>query len=205
MPQIQEDRPPYVTFEVRPEEDRQASIDAGHFVAKDVVYALITPMGSKDRIERIADDWMQKLETDTREGRFKLEWLRHFKELYRAFQENREAPINGFPLKQWPVATPAQILTLERLHVRSVEDLANANEEVLGRVGMGGRALKQKAIDWLASASGEGKLSEKLSALSQKLDEVLARNTALEAENQRLQQALGETGKPPANGSRKSL
>lgn len=205
MVQVAEDRPPYVTFEVRAEEDRQASIDAGHFVAKDVVYALITPMGSKDRIERVAADWLAKLEQDTNEGRFKREWLRHFKEVFRAYQDQTEAPINGTPLKQWPVASPAQILMLERLHVRSVEDLANANEEVLNRIGMGSRALKQKAVDWLANAASGGHLTEKVAAISQKLEDLAARNEALEKENAQLRLQLGETGKPPANGNRKAL
>lgn len=40
MVQIAEARPPYVTFEFRAEEDRAASIEAGHYVSKDVAYAL---------------------------------------------------------------------------------------------------------------------------------------------------------------------
>ena len=47
MPEIMQARPPYVQFEMRAVEDRQASIDAGHYVAKDVAYAIITPAGSR--------------------------------------------------------------------------------------------------------------------------------------------------------------
>ena len=36
MVQKLEERPPFVRFEVRAEEDRQASIEAGHYVGKDV-------------------------------------------------------------------------------------------------------------------------------------------------------------------------
>jgi len=196
MVQIAEDRPPYVTFEVRAEEDRQASIEAGHFVAKDVDYALITPMGSKDRIERPATEWFAKLDQDTAEGRFPRQWLEGFKAGYKAWKEGREAPVDGTPIENWPVASPAQIKTLQSLHVRSVEDMANANEEVLGRIGMGGRALKQKAIDWLASSKDAGKVSEELGRLRSENDNLKARNDSLEAQLKQLSAKVDALGEP---------
>ena len=50
--EAKQDRPPFVNFEVRAEEDRTASIEQGHYVAVDVDYALITPAGSRDCVER---------------------------------------------------------------------------------------------------------------------------------------------------------
>lgn len=180
-----ENRPPYVVFEVRAEEDRDASIEAGHFVSRDVDYALITPSGSKDCIERVAVDWFAKLESDVLEGRFPREWLSAYKGVYKDWKEGRETPLTGTPLLTWPVASPAQIKNLIGLQIRTVEDLATANEEVLNRFGMGARGLKQKAVDWLASAGGAGKMTEELSALR-------VANTDLAARNEELAKQLSE-------------
>ena len=95
MVQQLEERPPFVRFEVRAEEDRQASLEAGHYVGRDVHYALITPMGSKDCIERKADEWFDKLKQDVAEGRCPREWLAAFKEIYKDWCEGREAPEIG--------------------------------------------------------------------------------------------------------------
>jgi len=201
MVQKLEERPPYVRFEVRAEEDRQASLDAGHYVGKDVHYALITPMGSKDCIERKADEWFDKLKQDVSEGRCPREWLAAFKEVYKEWCEGREAPVNGTPITDWPPVSPSQVKTLLSLQVRTVEDLAAANEEVLGRIGMGGRALKQRAIDWLTSSESAGKASGELSSLKAANENLQARNTQLEAQLKELVakvDALTGTEKPAA-------
>ena len=182
MVQKLEERPPYVRFEVRAEEDRQASLDAGHYVGKDVHYALITPMGSKDCIERKADEWFDKLKQDVAEGRCPREWLAAFKEVYKEWCEGREAPVNGTPITDWPPVSPSQVKTLLSLHVRTVEDLAAANEEVLSRIGMGGRALKQRAVDWLTSASSTGVASGEITALKAQNENLQARNEQLETQ-----------------------
>lgn len=180
MVQKLEERPPFVRFEVRAEEDRQASIEAGHYVGKDFDYALITPMGSKDCIERKVDEWFLKLQSDVSEGRCPREWLAGFKGLYADWKSGRESPASGSPILDWPPASPSQIKTLLSLHVRTVEDLAAANEEVLGRIGMGARALKQRAIDWLASAKNTGKVSEESAALKVENEQLKERCALLE-------------------------
>ena len=182
MVQQLEERPPFVRFEVRAEEDRQASLEAGHYVGRDVHYALITPMGSKDCIERKADEWFDKLKQDVAEGRCPREWLAAFKEIYKEWCEGREAPVNGTPITDWPPVSPSQVKTLLSLHVRTVEDLAAANEEVLSRIGMGGRALKQRAVDWLTSASSTGVASGEITALKAQNENLQARNMQLEAQ-----------------------
>lgn len=180
MVQKLEDRPPYVRFEVRAEEDRQASIEAGHYVGKDVDYVLVTPMGSKDCIERRVDEWFAKLQQDVSEGRCPQEWYNGFKAGYENWRAGKEAPVNGTPIADWPPISPAQFKTLQSIGVRTVEDLAAANEEVISRVGMGARALKQKAVDWLASAKSGGKVAEDISALRAELANLKARNESLE-------------------------
>lgn len=177
-----EDRPPYVTFEVRAEEDRNASIEAGHYVARDVDFAIITPIGSKDRIERPVAEWFTKLSGDVTEGRFKSEWLSAYRGIYKDWKDGNESPLSGTDIRNWPVVSPAQVKNLIELNVRTVEDLAAANEEVISNIGMGGRALKQKATDWLSSASTSGKTSEELSSLRAANEDLKARNDSLETQ-----------------------
>lgn len=185
MIKIAEARPPYVTFEYRAEEDRAASIEAGHYVSKDVPFVLVTPMGSKDRHESPADEWFARREQDAAEGRFPREWLSAFKGAFAEWKAGREIPLNGTSVANWPVASPSQVKMLLDLKVRTVEDLAEANEETLNRLGMGGRTLKQKAQDWLASANDMGKVSEQLAGLR-------ADNEALKQRNEQLEKQLRE-------------
>ena len=182
MVAIAEARPPYVTFELRAVEDREASIAAGHFVAKDVPYAVITPQGSKDRIERVAEEWFAQLEQQSREDRFPSEWLRAFKAAFKDWQEGHEPAVNGTDVRNWPAASPAQVKALLDVKVRTVEDLAAANEETISRLGMGGRALKARAVEWLNSAASTGKQAESLAALKAENADLKSRNETLEAQ-----------------------
>lgn len=186
MPAIAEDRPPYVVFEVQAEEDRDASIAAGHYVAKDVVYAIVTPQGSKDRIPRQVDEWFANLTQQVKENRFPAQWLQHFQASYTAWKEGNEMPLHGTPIVAWPVLSPAQVKSLLAGHIKTVEDLAAANEEALSRAGLGSRALKQRAIDWLASARDTGKLSEEMASLRTKNKDLEQTNIDLRAQLQQL-------------------
>lgn len=168
------DRPPYVKFELQAVEDRESSIAQGHYVTKDVVFAIITPAGSKDRIPRKADEWFAQLDQQAAEGRFPLEWLRHYKEAYEAFKADREPPLHGTSIRYMTVLSPAQIDLCLNFGVRAIEDLASANEETLHRLGMGARALKQKAVEWLESAKSSGQQVAKITALQTRNEELEA-------------------------------
>jgi hypothetical protein len=178
--QIEEARPPYVTFEVRAVEDRQASIESGYYQTKDVDFAFVTPQGSKDRIERDVKDWFEQLEQQCQQGRFKREWLVAYRGAHAAWKEGREIPVNGTAILTWPVLSPSQAKQAIDHGVRTVEDLAAANEETIMRLGMGGRALKEKAVAWLSAAAGNGKVTEELSAMRAANKDLQARNEGLE-------------------------
>lgn len=176
-------RPPYVVFEMRAIEDRGASQAAGHYVAKDVPFAIVTPAGSKDRYENLADNWFKMLRTEVRAKRFPQQWLDHFQAQYDAWKRGEEGSLNGTPLKTWPVLSPAQYKACRQAHLLTVEDLAAANEETIMRLGMGARALKQKAVDWLASAASTGRVTEEIVALR-------AAKETLETQNEQLRSDL---------------
>lgn len=163
MQQLQE-RPPLVRFELRPVENRQRSIAEGRYIADDVAYAIITPAGSKDEYERVAKEWLDSIAERARKGSYNPEWSRHFKELFKAWQEGNEVPEMGTPLKTWPCLSPAKIEMYIRANVRTVEDLAALTEEGIKNCGMGARADKQTAANWLEEAK-TGATAGQLSAL----------------------------------------
>ena len=193
------ERPPYVTFELRAVEDRAASIAAGHYVARDVAYALITPAGSKDRIERVVEEWFDVLAASVRDERFPREWLKAYQGAYEDWKAGNAPLLKGTDVRNWPVLSPSQVKLLTDIGVRAVEDLAIANEETIGRLGMGGRALKQKAVEWLASAQDTGKQVEEITALQIANKDLTERNEAMMQQltelGQRLQLLEGG-GKP---------
>ena len=169
QPGVMEDRPPFIKFEVRPHEDRNASIEAGHYVAVDVDYAVITPAGSKDEIPRIFNEWIEQLTQGIRDGRFKPEYVQAIKGMYEAWKEGLEMPVDGTPIRGWPVLSPSDQENVIAVRIRTVEDLAEANEQTIMSLGIGSRTMKQKAQAWLDSSNSNGKATEKISALQSEL------------------------------------
>lgn len=174
----EKDRPAYVRFERRAIEDRMASLQAGHYVAKDEDFAIITPVGSKDEVVKIAGEWLQQTKQQVREGRMNPAFAEQYQRLYEAWKRGEEAPPNGTAIKDWQVLSPAQRATVLAANVRTVEDLAAANGEALTRIGMGANQLKQKAETWLKAAKDVGV--------------VVQANTALQAENERLKASVAD-------------
>lgn len=186
----QEPKPPFVTFESRPMEDRNASLEAGHYVAKDVNFALITPSGSRDRMEKVAEDWLKDLEEAVRQERFPASWLDQYRQLYKAWQNNQELPETGHPVKEWPVASPSQVRMLIDMGLTTVEHVAEMNEEAVTRIGMGGRALKSKAEEWLKASADVGKVSGEIDSLKKVNEALLSRAEAAEINTKNLAKEL---------------
>lgn len=193
--QVTEDRPPYVRFELRSMEDRAASIAQGHYVGKDVAFAIITPAGTRDQIERVVEDWFVMLRQQVAEGRFPAQWLKAYESIFEDWSAGREIPETGTPILTWPVLRPSQRDAILSANIRTVEDLANANEAALNTIGIGSRTLKNQAIEWLATAKDVGKTSEEINALKVKL-EALEADVQGKAEKIRdLEKALEEAKK----------
>lgn len=160
------DRPPYVQFETRAVENRGKSRELGVYSADDVNFAIITPQGSKDRIERNADEWLEQLDGEVRNqtGRWPPQWVEAYHSAYDAFKRGVAAPLNGTSVKNWPVASPSQVKTCLAAGCLTVEDIASANEPMLRLLGMGSRALKDSAIAWLATKD-QAKYAEEMTQL----------------------------------------
>jgi hypothetical protein len=182
-----EARPPFVRFEVRAIEDRNATVDAGHYVGKDVIFAIVTPVGSRDTLEKVAEDWLAGIAEGVKQERIPQNWLHEYTRAFENFKEGRNDPLEGTPISSCAFVSPAQAKTLLDINCRTVEQLAEANEETVMRIGMGGRALKHKAIAWLESANETGKVAEELASLRQRNEELELRDKEREKELKELQ------------------
>lgn len=177
-----EPKPPYVQFEYRSVEDREASEKEGHFVGKDVIFVLVTPAGTRDRIEREVDDWLNSLDEGIKQERIPAFWGQAYRKALEDFKESRETPEFGTPIKDWPSVSASQVKLLLDINVRTVEQLAEANEETVQRIGMGGRALKAKAQAWLDSSKDTGKVASELEALREEIKALKTRDDEREKE-----------------------
>lgn len=193
-----EARPPYVVFETRSVEDRQQSIELGHYVGRDVIFAIVTPAGTRDRLEREAEDWLANVREGVNQERIPSQWLTAYTRALEDFKNSRETPEFGTPVKDWPGASSGQIKLLLDMNIRTVEDLADANEETVQRIGMGGRALKQKAQAWLESANDTGKVAGELDKLRTQNAELLERDAAREQRLSQLETQLAALTKQDA-------
>lgn len=191
--EIREQRPSYVMFESRQVEDREASIKSGRYMAKDVHFAIITPIGSKDRIPRQVDDWFKQMEQQVREERIPRAWMTQYKAAYEAWVKGETLPVFGAPIKGWPVLSPAQQANIIGANVHTIEDLAQINDEAQRRIGLGALEFRDKAIAWLKAAKDLGPVTQENAALRAKVASLEAQlvsanklNEQLKVENQHL-------------------
>ena len=157
----------YVDFELRAVEDREASVESGHPVFKDIEVAIITMPGGSLVVDKVVTDEL------LREWKFGIPGRKppspHALTAYEAWKDGREAPVNGTDLRNWPGVTPAQLKMCQGCTIRSVEDLAAANSDTLRKMGMGAVALKDKAAAYLECAD-TNKASEEISALKVEME-----------------------------------
>lgn len=177
----EEPRPSYVRFEIRSVEDRNATIEQGHYVGRDVVFALITPAGTRDCVEKVAEEWLKGVKEGVDQERIPHSWLVEYTKAFEYFKETREVPEMGTPVGNLPSISPSHAKICLDINVRTIEQLAEANEETVSRIGMGGRALKERARAWLDSAD-QGKTAAELEALRSEIKTLRERDEAREKE-----------------------
>ncbi len=181
-PFMGQEKPPYARFEVRAVEDREATLERGYYTTKDVIFALITPSGSRDVVIKVAEEWFEQMEQFVREERFNPMWLEYYRGLFESFKKGIEPELEGTDIRNWPFLSPSQVNLLRELGIRTVEALADLNEEGLRRLGMGGRDLKTRAQQYVAQnddrvnalQEANKAMAEQLQAMQEKLSELQA-------------------------------
>lgn len=197
LAQMAPERPPYIEFEDRSVEDRNASIAAGHLVMKSEHWVIVRQIGSKDAIEFPAVAWLQQQDQQAAMGRLNADWAVAYRKKYDAWTAGMEGPVIGFPIREWPSINRAMAQNMIAAGITAVEDLAQANEETLARVGMGARALQAKAKAFLETKSGSVNAEEVAALRAQVVDRddriksLEERLAALEAATPKRKSTLG--------------
>jgi hypothetical protein len=203
-------RRPYVKFEHRAVEDREASIKNGYYSTKDVVFILIVPHGSegKSKLEYVYSEWLSNIKNSgathnqhdgdliSSQARFPAEWLDAIEKSHAAWLKGETLEVSGTPLKTWPVLSPAQRQNCNSLHIFTVEELAGTSDDVAQSLGMGGINLRQRARDWLlVMNAAPGKASAEMDRLRADAEASKTRTASLEAQLTALQAQIAQLTK----------
>jgi hypothetical protein len=151
----------YAKFFYRPELDQAATDEAGIPKYKDVAYIEIIAAGNSTNIVR-------RPVRDTDKQRFH--------NAYSKFREGDTEQLVGTPLTEIPWLTASMREELTYIKVRTLEQLADLNDQACSR-GPGLYELKRKAADWLKKANEAAPFT----ALHAENDELKARLAAMEA------------------------
>lgn len=179
-------RPPYVRFEQRSEEDREASIRAGGIMMRDVDYVIVQQHGSRDTFEPKAQDWLADMRRQAAQGKIPPAWIDHFDRLYKAFKDGQGAPVHGLSVREWPSLSKAMAENCIALGMLAVEDVAEMSENTMAKLGMGARELKLKARDYLKARAGNAPVEE-MAALRAENDNLKVTIESLTARLERLE------------------
>ena len=180
-----------VDFKLEAVEDRDVTLETGHYGIKEVEVCSITVIGGNLSVDKVC--------TEAQLREWRLDPARKYiYDNYMAWKEGREAPINGYPLKEWPAASIGLVVALAKMGIRSVEQLAEMPDDVIPKVGQPGtRALRDKAREWLKVSSTQGVVVEKIGAMQLQIDSIIEENKKLLIENEalKLMQAEKKKGK----------
>jgi hypothetical protein len=105
--------------------------------------------------------------------RYPVAWAR--------FQRGESTVNIGTPLEQWPQITRAQVKEAKYVEVHTVEQLANLSDDHAAKMGMGFRALRQSAKDYLETAKNGAADSAKAAENARLRDELEAMKAQIAA------------------------
>jgi hypothetical protein len=135
-----------VKNEFRSEEDGRDIYDDLEHISKIVA-------GSRDRVVRLATP----------------EDKREFPEEYKSFKERLKVPVSGTPLRELPGIAESFAKEMEFFHVRTIEELAQLDDNLISRMGPGVREKITRAQGFLAASTGDAANVAKIASENEKL------------------------------------
>lgn len=169
----QENRTAWVRFTTEAVENKAETLKQGKWVGTDVEMVHITSPYTKDEHDKKVTAWLALLDLQLMQGRIPRAHYDYYKAQYKAWKDGQEMPLNGTPIKGWPMISPAQQQVLISCRILTVEDLAGINDDGIRQIGMGAVDMKGRAIAFLAQATDKGPLTMQMAATE-------ARNRELE-------------------------
>ena len=103
-------------------------------------------------------------------------YAERFPKQYQQFKAHEQQTKSGTPLDYLPFLSEGKRAELRALNIYTAEALSILDGAELKNLGPGGREWKEKAIEFLATSSGEARITR----LEAEIEELRARNQALE-------------------------
>lgn len=185
---------PYVEFFSRSVERREPD-GSTKYVDED--WVKVTASGGRDTLEKPAEAWLKGMEANAAGGRVPRNWPTQYRQAFEQWKKDGELPVLGTPIKTWPPLTPAQRQSILTARIFTVEDLALANDEAKGRIGMGSERLVSIAKKWVEEAKGPGALAARLDTALAENEGLAARVKAMEEQVQSLLALVPKDKLPP--------
>lgn len=152
------DRRLVVRFSLQPRLDSAKTAEEGREIYKDVEFVTILIPGDKTLT-------VNRPIMPSDKSRFPLQ--------YQAFKNKQGEVITGTPLSAWPIVTESQRRELEHFNIRTVEHLAEVNDNFASSM-MGIQALKQQAAKYLAAAKSAAPLVQLQQELATRDNDIAA-------------------------------
>lgn len=191
LPKKDKDEPVnMVRFEYATEKNESVSAQRGRPMHDKIIKATVVSGGSKKSEAVLILERERALPSDeapksTKVYESVIEGLLGLRDALERFKKD-QAPAqgSGTPLEEWPTLDVQQRADLRAMNIHYVEQLADASDGALVNLGMGARALKQKAQAFLAAARGQApidrlveendELKRQMAILSQQVAEMRA-------------------------------
>lgn len=164
-----------------------------------VEYAPVHAIMTSRIIDRVANMMPPEAIDNDDDGK-KLGFMRARWEMiepaYKAWKEGREMPLDGTPLAVWPGVTAEQAEALRRVGLRTVEEVANLTDSIMGKVYLPNvRDLVSQAKAFL-EASDRNEVADQLAKQQDKIDR-------LEEQLAAAMELLEEANKPKGKAKEK--
>lgn len=159
-------------FYIRPVKNEFKSNEAGRAIFEDREYVEIIIPGNRGTM----------VDAPVREEH-KMRWPQR----YAAFKAGAEQATEGTPIEEWAAITRSQAEELKHVNVRTVEILANLDDQNLQRaVPMGGHALRDKARRFIEQAQGAAPAEALAAKVEEQADMMAAMKIQMDAMAQEL-------------------
>lgn len=170
-------------FFIKPVQNMAASKEHGRPIFDDVEWVEIRLPGDKltvfvDTVWRNDPETGEQVPNGGVPGFMPPPYVERWPDIYAKFKAGLVQAQSGTPLEEWPIMSASKVAELKALNIYTVENLADLTDGYLGRLGMGGRALRDQARAYIAEAKDLAQASA-VAAENAELRERLARLEAM--------------------------
>ena len=136
--------------------NERKSVEAGRPIFDDVEVVEVRFAGSKDcGVYRSNDFSHWDVDEETGE-QLHLTYAERWPKQYQQFKAKQQQTKSGTPLDYVPFLSDGKRSELRALNIYTIEALAELDGQPLKNLGVGGRELKNRAMEYLASSSHDG-------------------------------------------------